>query len=420
MNRFKVLVLCLLAVLGTSVAQAQQLEFLSTQLVPIPEANTMRSSILHGLGIPVSFEPVDVRSVFLQEARRLSEQQNDSLVFGGLLQDFQLLKQNDLLGALDGSSLGATVSGFDPAVLSEARLGTGRLYFIPWMRATYLMVANKKALPYLPEGAELQHLTYEQLLEWAKNMYTATGSEKLGFPAAPTGLMPRFLEGFLYPSFTGKVTQAFDSPGARQMWSYLRTLWSYVSPASFSFSRLDRPLLDGQIWVGWDHTARLVNLFSSAPNQFVAFPAPIGPQGRGYLSVLAGLGVPIGGPSPQERKLIEYLVSPRIQSMTLKLLGFLPAAPVGALRDLPSGLRDLVTTARRQDSGENSLAARLPPVPQDMTREFDLIYMLAFSRIVLRGVSMDSVLKAQDAQLKSLLRESTSPPPTTATERSNQ
>ena len=37
------------------------------------------------------------------------------------------------------------------------------------------------------------------------------------FPAGPTGLMNRFFEGYLLPSFTGGVVTAFVSPAAEKM-----------------------------------------------------------------------------------------------------------------------------------------------------------------------------------------------------------
>ncbi len=42
-------------------------------------------------------------------------------------------------------------------------------------------------------------------------MRKATGERKLGFPAGPTGLMARFFQGYLYPSYTGGVVSTFKS-----------------------------------------------------------------------------------------------------------------------------------------------------------------------------------------------------------------
>ena len=47
--------------------------------------------------------------------------------------------------------------------MTLGKLGTAQQLYIPWMQATYIMAANKKALPYLPAGADINALTYEQL-----------------------------------------------------------------------------------------------------------------------------------------------------------------------------------------------------------------------------------------------------------------
>ncbi len=51
-----------------------------------------------------------------------------------------------------------------------AKLGTGSMQYMPWMQASYIMAASKKALQYLPEGADVDALTYDQLIAWAGNI----------------------------------------------------------------------------------------------------------------------------------------------------------------------------------------------------------------------------------------------------------
>ena len=50
-------------------------------------------------------------------------------------------------------------------------------------------------------------------------------------------------------------------------------------------------LLSGDVWIGFDHVARVLDALRQKPDEFVAFPAPSGPKGRGYVPVLAGLAV---------------------------------------------------------------------------------------------------------------------------------
>ena len=82
--------------------------------------------------------------------------------------------------------------------------------------------------------------------------------------------MPRFLQGYLYPSFTGSMTDGFASPEAVVMWQYLRDLWLYVDRSSLVLNRMDKALLNDEVWVAWDHSARLVQIFKERPEDFVA------------------------------------------------------------------------------------------------------------------------------------------------------
>jgi multiple sugar transport system substrate-binding protein len=104
------------------------------------------------------------------------------------------------------------------------------------MQASYIMVANREALPYLPGGADINALSYDQLASWASAIQEKTGKRLLGFPAGPQGLMHRFFEGFLYPSYTGGVVVPFRSEAAEAMWAYFALLWKSVNPNSTSYN----------------------------------------------------------------------------------------------------------------------------------------------------------------------------------------
>jgi multiple sugar transport system substrate-binding protein len=51
--------------------------------------------------------------------------------------------------------------------MTLGKFGTAHQLYIPWMHASYIMVANKDALPYLPAGADINALSYDQLASWA-------------------------------------------------------------------------------------------------------------------------------------------------------------------------------------------------------------------------------------------------------------
>src|ERR1700719_928123 len=50
------------------------------------------------------------------------------------------------------------------------------------------MVANKAALPYLPAGADINTLSYDELAAWAGTIQQKTGKPLLDFPAGPIAL----------------------------------------------------------------------------------------------------------------------------------------------------------------------------------------------------------------------------------------
>src|SRR6202023_993601 len=152
--------------------------------------------------------------------------------------------------------------------------------YIPWMQASYIMVANKAALPYLPAGADINTLSYDELAGWADTIQQKTGKPLLGFPAGPQGLMHRFFEGFLYPSYTGSVVVPFRSEAAEAMWMQFASLWKSVNPNSTSYNFMQQPLLSGDVWIGFYPIARVLDALRQKPDDIVAFPRPAAPTGR--------------------------------------------------------------------------------------------------------------------------------------------
>ena len=97
------------------------------------------------------------------------------------------------------------------------------------------------------------------------------------------------------------------------------TLWPTIHPQSINYEFMQEPLLAGEVWVAFDHTARLIEAFNTDPDSFVAFPAPAGPAGRGFMPVIVGLGVPEHGQNPEgAAELIEYLTRPEVQQQVME------------------------------------------------------------------------------------------------------
>ncbi len=390
-----------------TVAPAQPLVFLSTQLTPVEEQEKMRNIILKDMtGAKVDFIS-DAEGVVVD--RILAEQKAGKVAVGaiGVLHGTfpNLLAANVLE---DLTPLVAKLS--DRPIVKEfmtlGKLGTDKQYYIPWMQATYIMVVNKKALQYLPAGANVDALTYTQLAEWGKNITTATKEKKIGFPAGPSGLMHRLTQGYLYPSYTGGLVTTYRSDDAVKMWTDFKAIWEYTNPQSVTYNNMQDPLLSEEVWITIDHTARVVNAFKNKPNDFVGAPAPAGPKGRYYMSVLAGLGIPKGTPNRAGAEaLIEYLTRPAVQAITLREVSFYPIVESALPTDLPDYVRLEADGVVKQSKASDAKVALLPIGLGAKGGDFNKIMQDTLTRIVLKGEDIKTVLNDQATQLNALMGE---------------
>ena len=401
------MILLLITTLIPSTSYSEEaLLFLSTQLAPIHEADTMRREILKVFPGKVDFQPYDNPSVFKRLAIGGGESSLEPDLLGALHGDLLHLHQEGGLAPIEATEI-INKRAFIPDFIALGKLESNNQYYIPWMQATYIMAANRKALRYLPRGAKLESLTYAQLQAWARNMAQETGAPKLGFPASSNGLMYRFIQGYLYPSYTASTLSLFRSPEAVSMWRDFKALWSHVNPSSLTYGNMDEPLLTEEVWVTWDHTARLISAFEQRPGDFVAFPAPIGPKGRGYMLVLAGLALPREvADASRALALVDYLTRPETQLTTLKSVGFFPVVDTGGNGDLPAGLTSIERAVSAQASSTHSVVALLPTGLGEAGKRFNLAYQRTFSQIVLREREITGVLDRQAEMLRRIVHTS--------------
>jgi multiple sugar transport system substrate-binding protein len=380
-----------------------RITFLSTQLNPIEEAGKMRNSILKDFPGTVDFRPNDNSLIFSQIGSTLKGEPSQAILIGALHGDMQNLYEKGALARMDEVFSVMDKRGFVKSLVELSRLDGTNSYYIPWMQASFVMAANKKALPYLPKGASLENLTYAQLLEWSKNVFEKTGKKTLGFPAGETGLMHRFFQGYLYPSFTASTLLKFRGVEAAGMWEYFKQLWRYANPGSLSYVSMSDPLLMGEVWIAWDHSARLTKAFEAEPDGFIAFPAPIGPKGRGFMPVISGLAIPKSARNVEDASiLIDYLTRPEIQARTLRETGFFPVV-AGSGAAVSKGLSELSGAIERQAAGRDSIPALLPIGLGERGGDYNKIFMLTFSEIVLEGKPEKTALDENAKELQDIL-----------------
>ena len=255
-------------------------------------------------------------------------------------------------------------------------------------------------------------MTYDDLLEWGQNIREATGERRLGFPVGPRGLYGRFLHGYAYPSFTGAQVKRFKSREAVAMWQYLRRLWGVTHPSSFRYEFMHEPLLLGEVWVAWDHTARLLPALRQRPDEFVVLPSPAGPRGRSFLSVVVGLSLTRWSPNPEGAvRLVEYLTRPSTQVLTLQGVGFFPVSPEAARVVPPGGIKVMADGVAAQAGAPDARTALLPVGLGARTGEFVPIYVDTFRLIAIEGRPIEEVLVAQARRLEELYRAMNAPCP---------
>ena len=401
------MVLLVVALLGSSLALAQDtVTFQSTQFNIVEEAEKARD-IVSGFEGDAEFIGVEEGPLLDLLRAEASAGEGNTDVVGALHGTFPILAQEDLM--FDLSELTASLDeqyNIADSFVDLGKMGTADYqYYVPWIQATYIMAANVEALEYLPEGADINALTWEELAEWGANMADATGENKLGFPHA--GLFHRFMEGYLYPSYTGGMVTKFRSPEAVSMFEFVRDdLWPVVNAESINYEFMQEPLLTGEVWVAFDHTARLIEAFNQEPDNFVAFPAPAGPAGRGFMPVIGGLGVPFTSPNPDgAEELIAFMLSPDTQSQVLNQLGFFPVVDGVDMSALPAGVAIEAEAVTAQANSPDALPALLPVGLGDRGGEINQIFRAAFDRIVLQGEDIEEVLAAEGDNLNTLLSE---------------
>ena len=378
--------------------------FWSTQAKPVEESQKMREQVLSGFPGGVDYQPSDEGPWRTRLDAELQAGSGTIAVLGGLHGDLSSVGADLVdLSAID-------ISGVGSAMAELGKLGTGEQKYIPWMQATYVMVANKKALEFLPEGADINALTYDQLIAWAKATAEATGGPKFGFPAGPKGLKHRFFQGFLLPAYTKSTVTEFRSAAAEEAWGKFKELWQYTSPASTNYSFMQEQLVTDEVWIAFDHVARIGEAFNQRPDDFVAFPAPAGPMGRAFMPVVAGVAVPRTSPDMDKAKeLVAYMLKPETQIATLRATNFFPVIATDLPDDMPPAVKASGAAIAAMTGAPDALPALLPMGLGDKGGQFNQVYVDTFERIVLGGQDIRTVLDQQAEALRALMVEANAP-----------
>lgn len=200
----------------------------------------------------------------------------------------------------------------------------GKRFFIPVGADVYLFIANKKALKYLPEDADIQNLSWEEVVEWANVMAASEGEGKYAVTGVPMKSLI-YQYGGVCLSY-GADWPNLNNPGAMAAFYLMSKMSDAYTPAVMTYDDVRPPLKRGEAWMATAHCARVGEVYKNDPTNFVIAPAPTGPAGIGSIAGTSGFAIVKGAKNKELAvKFLEYMSRPDIMLKASKGTGgFIP------------------------------------------------------------------------------------------------
>ena len=202
---------------------------------------------------------------------------------------------------------------FSPTFESDTNRD-GKQYFLPVGADVYLLLANNKALPYLPEGTDLDAVTWEQYAQWAVNIAEGEGEGKVCITGIPMKSWI-YMFGGTGLSYGAGFPDA-NSEAAAQAWGIWETIGKAGGfvPTVLNIESCVDPMMREEAWLTVFHNARAGQVYASNETQFTLAPAPSGPTGIGTIAGVSGYAIMKGSPNYDlAAEFLEYLTRPDIQ-----------------------------------------------------------------------------------------------------------
>ncbi len=207
------------------------------------------------------------------------------------------------------------IGGLDITILEAFNDSTkmdGSTYYIPISADVYLLIANKKAMDYLPEGVALETITWEQYKDWAIAMADAEGP-KVSFPAEPVKAT-LYQMGGICLSYGGGFPE-INSDGMKMAWGLVGEMMAAnaIVETSFNYSNPVDMMKSEEAWLSFYHMVPVGQIYASAPAKYEIAPAPAGPNGNGTIAGAWGIGITAGTPKAEAAKeFVKFLTSTEI------------------------------------------------------------------------------------------------------------
>jgi multiple sugar transport system substrate-binding protein len=212
---------------------------------------------------------------------------------------------------------------FIPAFESDTNRD-GRQYFLPVGADVYLLLAHEKAMAYLPEGADVDHLTWEEYATWANAIAEGEGEGKVCITGIPKNSWVYQFGGSALSYGSGFPD--INSPEAAEAWAIWTSMKDAFVPSVLNISTCVDPMMREESWLTVFHNARAGQVYSSNPTAYTLAPAPSGPVGIGTIAGVSGYAIMKGSENYDLAvDFLEYLTRPDIQVKIAKGTGgFIP------------------------------------------------------------------------------------------------
>lgn len=202
----------------------------------------------------------------------------------------------------------------------------GKQYFIPVGADVYLLLANNKVLPYLPDGADIDNLTWDEYAQWAVNIAEGEGEGKVCITGIP-------MKSWVYQFGGSALSYGAGFPDinsaaaveAWKVWAKIGAADGFV-PSVLNVDSCVDPMMREESWLTVFHNARAGQVYASNETQYTLAPAPAGPTGVGSIAGVSGYAILKGAPNYDLAvEFLEYITRPDIQVKLAKGTGgFIP------------------------------------------------------------------------------------------------
>ena len=196
---------------------------------------------------------------------------------------------------------------------NDSTSADGTTYYVPISADVYLVIANNKALDYLPEGAELNSITWEQYKDWAIAIAAGEGEAKTSMPALAVKSMVYELGGIGLSYGAGFPEVNTDA--MVKVWGLVGEMIAAdaIAETSFSYGDPVDMMKSEEAWLSFAHMGPVGQVYASAPAQFTIAPAPAGPEGNGTIAGAWGIGITAGTEKlDAAEQFVQYMIQPDV------------------------------------------------------------------------------------------------------------